>query len=388
MILVGNTCHNSIFKKSRLIGTFLFSLLFYSCTDNTNTNGRKSLEKDESSRKNSSENNFYTIEGFAQGTTYQIKYEASHDLKIKREIDSLLQDFDWHLSTYVDSSLISDFNNADVHFYCQIVSSIIANCFLESRKIYEVTDGAFNPAVYPLVDFWGFYDMANKEHQPTREEIDSVLKFIVFDSTTIQLVQNKWIDTDELSANELCKVDARLKLDFNAIAQGFSVDLIGLFLKSWGVENYMVELGGEVKCRGVNAYGNLWKIGIDRPSDGASVANRVLNAAVLVDNKGLATSGNYRKFYELNGIKYAHTIDPRTGMPVSHSLLSTTVVSDKASVSDAYATAFMVLGVEETKLFLEKHEELDLDVYLIYANANGEFITWMNSGMKAIIEEF
>lgn len=388
MILVGNTCHNSIFKKSRLIGTFLFSLLFYSCADNTNTNGRKSLEKDESSRKNSSENNFYTIEGFAQGTTYQIKYEASHDLKIKREIDSLLQDFDWHLSTYLDSSLISDFNNADVHFYCQIVSSIIANCFLESRKIYEVTDGAFNPAVYPLVDFWGFYDMANKAHQPTREEIDSVLKFIVFDSTAIQLVQNKWIDTDELSANELCKVDARLKLDFNAIAQGFSVDLIGLFLKSWGVENYMVELGGEVKCRGVNAYGNLWKIGIDRPSDGASVANRVLNAAVLVDNKGLATSGNYRKFYELNGIKYAHTIDPRTGMPVSHSLLSTTVVSDKASVSDAYATAFMVLGVEETKLFLEKHEELDLDVYLIYANANGEFITWMNSGMKAIIEEF
>ncbi len=388
MILVVNTCHNSIFKKSRLIGTFLFSLLFYSCTDNTNTNGRKSLEKDESSRKNSSENNFYTIEGFAQGTTYQIKYEASHDLKIKREIDSLLQDFDWHLSTYLDSSLISDFNNADVHFYCQIVSSIIANCFLESRKIYEVTDGAFNPAVYPLVDFWGFYDMANKEHQPTREEIDSVLKFIVFDSTAIQLVQNKWIDTDELSVNELCKVDARLKLDFNAIAQGFSVDLIGLFLKSWGVENYMVELGGEVKCRGVNAYGNLWKIGIDRPSDGASVANRVLNAAVLVDNKGLATSGNYRKFYELNGIKYAHTIDPRTGMPVSHSLLSTTVVSDKASVSDAYATAFMVLGVEETKLFLEKHEELDLDVYLIYANANGEFITWMNSGMKAIIEEF
>ncbi len=388
MILVGNTCHNSIFKKSRLIGTFLFSLLFYSCADNTNTNGRKSLEKDESSRKNSSENNFYTIEGFAQGTTYQIKYEASHDLKIKREIDSLLQDFDWHLSTYLDSSLISDFNNADVHFYCQIVSSIIANCFLESRKIYEVTDGAFNPAVYPLVDFWGFYDMANKAHQPTREEIDSILKFIVFDSTTIQLVQNKWIDTDELSANELCKVDARLKLDFNAIAQGFSVDLIGLFLKSWGVENYMVELGGEVKCRGVNAYGNLWKIGIDRPSDGASVANRVLNAAVLVDNKGLATSGNYRKFYELNGIKYAHTIDPRTGMPVSHSLLSTTVVSDKASVSDAYATAFMVLGVEETKLFLEKHEELDLDVYLIYANANGEFITWMNSGMKAIIEEF
>ena len=388
MILVGNTCHNSIFKKSRLIGTFLFSLLFYSCADNTNTNGRKSLEKDESSRKNSSENNFYTIEGFAQGTTYQIKYEASHDLKIKREIDSLLQDFDWHLSTYLDSSLISDFNNADVHFYCQIVSSIIANCFLESRKIYEVTDGAFNPAVYPLVDFWGFYDMANKAHQPTREEIDSILKFIVFDSTTIKLVQNKWIDTDELSANELCKVDARLKLDFNAIAQGFSVDLIGLFLKSWGVENYMVELGGEVKCRGVNAYGNLWKIGIDRPSDGASVANRVLNAAVLVDNKGLATSGNYRKFYELNGIKYAHTIDPRTGMPVSHSLLSTTVVSDKASVSDAYATAFMVLGVEETKLFLEKHEELDLDVYLIYANANGEFITWMNSGMKAIIEEF
>lgn len=388
MILVGNICHNSIFKKSRLIGTFLFSLLFYSCADNTNTNGRKSLEKDESSRKNSSENNFYTIEGFAQGTTYQIKYEASHDLKIKREIDSLLQDFDWHLSTYLDSSLISDFNNADVHFYCQIVSSIIANCFLESRKIYEVTDGAFNPAVYPLVDFWGFYDMANKEHQPTREEIDSVLKFIVFDSTAIQLVQNKWIDTDELSVNELCKVDARLKLDFNAIAQGFSVDLIGLFLKSWGVENYMVELGGEVKCRGVNAYGNLWKIGIDRPSDGASVANRVLNAAVLVDNKGLATSGNYRKFYELNGIKYAHTIDPRTGMPVSHSLLSTTVVSDKASVSDAYATAFMVLGVEETKLFLEKHEELDLDVYLIYANANGEFITWINSGMKAIIEEF
>lgn len=388
MISVANSVRYRVFKKSHFIGTFLWFLIFSSCENNSEINGDNTKEKDSQTIVDSLSSNYFEIGGTAQGTTYQIKYQGSGVLEIKSKIDSLLKDFDWHLSTYLDSSLISDFNNADVQFYCQIVSSIVADCFLESRSVFEITNGAFNPAVYPLVEFWGFYELANKKHKPTRQEIDSVMDFVVFDTSAIQLVRKKIVGMEELMVNQLCKVDSRLKLDFNAIAQGFSVDLIASFLDSLGIANYMVELGGEVKCHGVNTYGSLWRIGIDRPIDEASANSRMLNAAVLLGNKGLATSGNYRKFYELDGVKYAHTIDPRTGEPVSHSLLSTSVVSDKASLSDAYATAFMVLGVEGTKLFLKEHPELDLDVYLIFTNPTGEFITWMNSGMEELIEEF
>ena len=180
-----------------------------------------------------------------------------------------------------------------------------------------------------------------------------------------------------------CCSEKRVDMGFNAIAQGFSVDVIAEYLQEQGINNYMVELGGEVLCLGVNSKGKPWRIAIDKPVDGDE---RVFQAIVDVQNKALATSGSYRKYFEENGKKYSHAIDPRTGYPVQHSLLSATVLANDCMLADAYATAFLVMGVEETQAFLNDHPELDMDVYLIYDEA-GEFVSWMTDGMKNRIEE-
>jgi thiamine biosynthesis lipoprotein len=334
---------------------------------------------------------FAEMTGNAQGTTYSIKYDDKEGRNLQADIDSLLLDFDWHLSTYSDSSLISDFNRADVQYYCQIVSNIMAECVKLSRTVYMRTDKAFNPAVYPLVSLWGFYQLDDNEGaRPTQQQIDSILEYISFDESSIQLVQPGKDMEGGRGAKyiELCKTDNRAKLDFDAIAQGYSVDLISKYFMDLGIENFMVELGGEVRCKGVNAKGNTWTIGIDRPIDRMGTDNRELSAQIKLHDMGLATSGNYRKFYEKDGVKYSHTIDPITGKPVTHSLLSVTVVSHEAAVADAYATAFMVMGVEKTKLFLEKNNDMDLEVYLVFCEEDGSYSSWISEGMNEDLTEF
>ncbi len=332
------------------------------------------------------------IVGKAQGTTYSITYFDTLGRNLKPEVDSLLSDFDWQLSTYLDSSLISDFNNADVQYYCQIVSEIMAECVHLSRAVYIRSSKAFNPAVYPLVELWGFYDIDNPASTPSQQEIDSIMEFISFDPSVIQLTEP---DPDEgiwkkIKYTELCKADHRSRLDFNAIAQGYSVDLIGRYFESRDIHNYMIELGGEVKCKGINDQGKIWNIGIDRPEESDHLFNREANlkAAIRLNDKGMATSGNYRKFYEVDGVKYSHTIDPRTGKPVTHSLLSATVVSHSTAIADAYATAFMVMGLEETKSFLTRNGDLDLQVYLIYSESDGSYGSWMSENIKGHMTEF
>jgi len=369
-------------KKSRSTGTFLVFLVAISC--NTETDYAEPLSDDDVTHSivDSLQYNYFTIAGNAQGTTYQIKYRDLERRGIKAQVDSLLQDFDWHLSTYLDSSLISDFNNADVSYYCQIVSSILADCFTKSQQVYTKTEKAFNPAVYPLVDFWGFFDLQHKRKQPTQEQLDSILEFISLDPSQVYLTIKELNEKDGVMVDELCKVDPRLKLDFNAIAQGYAVDLLGEYLNGLNINNYMVELGGEVKCKGMNDRGRSWKIGIDKPVEGLPLQERVLYATVELDNKALATSGNYRKYYEEDGVKYSHTIDPRTGRPVEHSLLSVTVVCEEAALVDAYATAFMVFGVDKIRSFLEKNPDLELGVYLIYSSVNGDYDTWMSPKLE------
>jgi len=368
-------------KKSLFAGTFLFFLILFSCTTESDYTEPHSIGDMTHYRVDSVQDSYITIAGNAQGTTYQIKFRDSSGRDIKAQVDSILQDFDWHLSTYVDSSLISDFNNADVSYYCQIVSSIFAECFRKSQQVYSKTEKAFNPAVYPLVDFWGFFDLHHKRNRPTQEQLDSILEFISLDSNEIYISLKDLNGKDEAIMHELCKVDPRLKLDFNAIAQGYAVDLLGEYLNGLNINNYMVELGGEVKCKGINDKGRAWKIGIDKPVEGLSLQERVF-ATIDLENKALATSGNYRKYYEEDGVKYSHTIDPRTGRPVEHSLLSVTVVCEEAALADAYATAFMVFGVDKIKSFLEKNPELEMGVYLIYSGANGDYETWMSPDVE------
>ncbi|MBE0638681.1 MAG: FAD:protein FMN transferase, partial [Bacteroidales bacterium] len=175
-----------------------------------------------------------------------------------------------------------------------------------------------------------------------------------------------------------------MQIDFNAIAKGYSIDVIGGFLESFGIRNYLVDIGGEVLARGSKPDGEKWVIGIEKPTDEAT-AERTLKATIKVDDIAVATSGNYRKFYVEDGIKYAHTIDPATGYPVIHSLLSATVFSDSTARADAYATAFMVMGLEKTKSFLEQNSHID--AYLIFSDETGKIQTFGTDGVKKMLNE-
>jgi thiamine biosynthesis lipoprotein len=170
----------------------------------------------------------------------------------------------------------------------------------------------------------------------------------------------------KIENNKVIKQHPALQLDFNAIAQGYSVDVLADFLEKKGIENYMIEIGGELRCKGKNSKGNYWNIGIDKPIE--NLQKREMQTIVPLKNKAMATSGNYRKFYEKDGVKYSHTIDPKTGWPVKHQLLSATVIADDAMTADAFATVFMVMGKDKAIEFLEIHKNLNLQVYLIFQN--------------------
>lgn len=304
------------------------------------------------------------VTGHAQGTTYQVLYLSNDGINYQRSIDSLLIEIDNSLSTYNKKSLISKFNDSVSSLK---VDSMFLNVFTESKKIFNETNGAFNPAIAPVVNAWGF-GFKNLEKTDSTS-IDSLMKFVDFSSIT---------DSNQT----VVKKNKYQQLDFNAIAQGYSVDVLCEFLESNNVFNYMVEIGGEVKAKGRNDRGEAWRIGIDKSIENNKT--RELQAIINLKNKALATSGNYRKFYEKNGVKYSHTISPYTGYPVNHSLLSATVVSETASEADAYATAFMVLGKEKTLDFLENHQ--NIDVLLVYSNEAGEIETFVSKGLTKFIE--
>ena len=323
-----------------------------------------------------------TIQGEAQGTTYTIT-TVGDSMNYKPGIDSLLSAFDQDVSLWVEGSLINRINNfqrEDTVFSFYDSSKVFSVLFDLSHEIYTITEGAFDPTVYPLVEAWGF-GLKNKQSM-TQEKVDSLLYYVGFEPYRI--------DMNEIEKGYIYEhTDIRIgragtRLDFNAIAQGYSVDLIADYLLQNGVTDFMVELGGELKCRGLNPQGKAWRIAVDKPVD--NEAERVFQAIITVEDKAVATSGNYRKFYEEEGVVYSHTIDPRTGFPVQHSLLSATVLANECSTADAYATAFMVMGVEATAQFLAAHPELNLEVYLLFHD--GEKIeAVISEGLRKKIEE-
>jgi len=344
---------------------------------------------------------FFQVTGYAQGTTYSIVYQDSLKRDLSNSIDSLLKDYDSYLSTYVDTSLISQFNNSEfsptsskTSWYNDFLDletqsdGIFEDCFKAAKEIYHATDGAFNPAVYPLVKYWGFLD-GKPRGDIFQYEIDSILIIVDFSDSMINLYVDTVTKGDVVfgSAPLIGKLNGNTKIDFNGIAQGHSVDIIGRYLLSLGVNNFMVEVGGEVLCKGVNNKNTYWQIGVDKPVENSSPGSKGFQFVVNVNNGAIATSGNYRKFYEKDGIKYAHTINPKTGYPVQHSLLSVTVAADKCVDADGYATAFMVMGMEHTKKFLNANPELHLEVYLIASSGKEEHEVWMNKGFQSLIVE-
>src|SRR5687767_7342928 len=307
------------------------------------------------------------IRGEAQGTTYNITYLSADNINCKDEIHSLLKAIDLSLSTYVPNSIISRINKNDTTV---VADKYFIDVFNKAAEISEKTGGAFDVTVAPIINAWGFG--FTKKMQVDSIMIDSLLQYVGFEK--VRLVNNK-----------LIKAKPQIMLDFNAIAQGYTVDVLASYLDSKGINIYLVELGGEVKTKGQKSDEEYWKIGIDQPNE-TFQEGRPLRAIVRLKNKALATSGNYRKFYVENGRKYAHIIDPHTGYPAKHNLLSATVIANDCMTADAYATAFMVMGMEQAKQFLLKTKQPDLEVFFIH-DENGTWKTYTSETLKEWVEE-
>ena len=305
------------------------------------------------------------IEGYAQGTTYHITYIDKDNRDLQTEIDSLLEKFDLSVSTYNPKSVISKVNtNVEVE-----LDNYFITCFKKAKEVWKNTNGAFDPTVQPLTNAWGFGP--GKKMTIEKAKIDSILQFVGFNLI-------------ELNGNKIVKKDSRVALDFNAFAQGYSVDVVSNFLNSKGIKSYIVEIGGEVFAKGKDLNGAPWKVGIEQPFDNKEQLNP-LKAVIELNNKAISTSGNNRRYFIENGIKYAHHLDPRTGYPSKNNLLSASIIANDCISSDANATGVLVMGLEKAKEFLEKHKELQ--AYLIYSDSNGNNQVYETKGLKKILYE-
>jgi len=306
------------------------------------------------------------IEGEAQGTTYHISYFDTANRDFKPEIVQILKDFDLSVSTYIPNSIISKINSNQKNV---VVDKYFIACFKKAKEVWKNTDGAFDPTVYPLVNAWGFGPGKKQKIEP--QKIDSILKFVGFDLI-------------KLKGKHIVKKDPRVQLDFNAFAQGYSVDVVSDFLNSKGITSYLVEIGGEVYAKDKKLDGSNWTVGVEKPIDNKESAND-LKALVKLENLAIATSGNYRRFIIENGVKYAHHIDPKTGYPTKNNLLSASIFAKECISSDANATGVLVMGLEKAKLFLAAHPELQ--AYLIYSDEKGNYQEYETSGLKSILKE-
>lgn len=306
------------------------------------------------------------IEGETQGTTYHITYFDNENRNLKPEIEKILQEFDLSVSTYNPNSIISKINSNQKKIK---VDTYFTVCFKKAKEVWKNTKGTFDPTVYPIVNAWGFGP--GKKQTIEKTKIDSMLQFVGFNLI-------------ELNGNKIIKKDPRVALDFNAFAQGYSVDVVSDFLKSKKITSFVVEIGGELYANSKKPNGDSWTVGIEKPIDNKDSMNP-LNAVVKLENLALATSGNYRRFIIEDGIKYAHHIDPKTGYPTKNNLLSASVFSGKCITSDAYATGILVMGLEKAKVFLNLHPELQ--AYLIYSDEKGNYQIYETEGIKPILTQ-
>jgi thiamine biosynthesis lipoprotein len=308
---------------------------------------------------------YHFDEGKVFGTFYHFVYQYPDEEGLQTEILEKLREFDFSLSTYNPESVISKVNDNDSTV---VLDDYFITCFETSEQIAKVTDGAFDWTVAPLVNAWGF-GFKNKL-EPEDIPVDSLLMVVGYQK--VKLVDGKVI-----------KKDPRIMFDASAIAKGYGVDIVADYLESKGISNYMVEIGGEIRAKGNSNKKRAWRVGIDQPIDDPSSLSRQIQDVLELKNGALATSGNYRQFYVKDGKKYAHTIDPRLGYPVQHSLLSASVVAPTCMKADAYATAFMVLGLEKSIEIVQNDPELE--AYFIYTDEEGSLATFTSEKLKAQI---
>ena len=302
--------------------------------------------------------------GMVFGTTYNITYQCDSDLHAS--IRAELQKVDQALSPFNKSSIITAVNkNEDVE-----VNGMFADVFTLAQKISDDTQGAFDITVAPLVNAWGFGFKSGT--QPTKHNIDSLKAIIGYKKVRME-------------GKRVVKKDKRIMLDCSSIAKGYGSDVVARMLGRKGVRNYMVEIGGEIVTKGISPKRTPWKIGVTKPIDDSLSVRQEIQSVINVTDKAMATSGNYRNFYYKGGKKFAHTIDPHTGYPVQHSILSSTVIANDCATADAYATAFMVMGIEKAQELLKRHPEIM--AYFIYAGNDGKNKTWASESLKGKIIE-
>lgn len=303
---------------------------------------------------------YYEENGTIFHTLYKIKYEAKQPLN--KKIDSILKAFNQSLNPFNPHSIIAKVNRNEP----VIVDAWFTEVFNKAQEVSEQTEGVFDITAGPLINLWGFGFSKMDSITPTM--IDSIRKIVGYKKIS-------------LKDSRIQKQDNRTLLNCSAIAKGFASDVVARMLEDEGISNYMVEIGGEVAMQGVNQNGDWWRIGISKPEDDSTgITNELEEIMTLCKKGGIATSGNYRNFYIKDGKKYAHTIDPRTGYPSEQNILSATVVANNCMTADAYATAFMAMGLEMSERVAKNLD--DIDYYIIYTDSLGKYKSAYSKGMK------
>jgi FAD:protein FMN transferase len=310
---------------------------------------------------------FFVNEGLVYGTYYRITYEHHQDLEA--EIKTALAAVGKSLSTFDSSSVISRINNNDSTV---VADMYFTQVFTTAQLVSSVTKGAFDLTVAPLVNVWGF------GFDPQKERTDSLVDSI-----------KNWVGYGKISLQDgkIVKQDPRIQLDGSAIAKGYACDVVAELLSKAGSDHYLVDIGGEVVVKGSNPRGTHWQIGINKAIDDATQQNQEIQQIISVTDVAIATSGNYRQFYYENNKKIAHTIDPRTGYPTNHSLLSTTVIAPTCMLADAYATAFMVMGNWEEIMEVVNNAVPTIAVFCIFEDATGKHIEMVSPGFEQYLQE-
>ena len=301
---------------------------------------------------------------FIFGTTYHITYQC--DSNMAAGIKAELLKVDQSLSPFNENSIITAVNqNKAVQ-----LDSMFLDVYNLAVQISDETDGAFDITVAPLVNAWGFG--FKNSTLPSPYQVDSLRQIVGYQKVSLE-------------NGHIKKKDPRIMLDCSAIAKGYGCDVIAKYLRSRGVKNFMVEIGGEIVTSGLNPDRLPWKVGVTKPSDDSLSTSHELQTVLNVTDMAMATSGNYRNFYYKGGKKYAHTIDPKTGFPVQHNILSATVIAKSCAEADAYATSFMVMGLEKAQKVMERRPELM--AYIIYSDQNGENAVWYSPSLRNKIVE-
>lgn len=328
-------------------------------TNNTSENSTSGMHESAAIGEAWNDADIQKCSGSVFGTEYHITYQNGGD--IHNELKEVMADVDNSLSPFNKESVITAINNGNN----VEADSMFTEVFDMAKNVAEETQGAFDITVAPLVNAWGF-GFKNKI-DVSKEKIDSIRKYVGFEKV-------------HMENGKVIKEDKNIMLDCSAIAKGYGVDAVGRYLEKKKIRNYMVEIGGEIRVKGCNPEGRLWKVGISKPIDDSLNVNGEIQEVLMVSDIAIATSGNYRNFYIKDNKKYAHTIDPRTGYPVQHSILSSTVVAPTCALADAYATSFMVVGLDEAKKILTRHKELQ--AYFIYTDSKGKMATWCTKDLE------